>query len=134
MWGAVLALAAVPLPVLSHDVERGALLGAADFVLEERPLPPGPIAGPGQILGKEATRRLAAGTLVRASDVAEPRLVRRGEPVTLSIRSGSLLIRAQGRALNDGRKGDLVRVVALPTSRTLDGIVEGSGAVRLGAE
>jgi flagella basal body P-ring formation protein FlgA len=134
MLGLILALAGTPLPVLAHDVQRGELLTASDFVLEERPTPAGPIAGPGQILGKEAVRRLAAGSLVRASDVAEPRLVKRGEPVSLTIRSGSLLIRAQGRALSDGRRGDLVRVVALPTSRTLDGVVEGSGAVRLGGE
>jgi flagella basal body P-ring formation protein FlgA len=61
-------------------------------------------------------------------------LVKRGEPVSLTIRSGTLLIRAQGRALSDGRRGDLVRVVALPTSRTLDGVVEANGAVRLGGE
>lgn len=134
MLGLLLALAGTPLPVLAHDVERGDLLAASDFVLEERPAPTGPIAGPGQILGKEALRHLASGSLLRASDVAEPRLVKRGEPVTLTIRSGSLLIRAQGRALGDGRRGDLVRVVAVSTNRTLDGVVESSGAVRLGGE
>lgn len=134
MLGLALALLGTPLPVLAHDVARGDLLGASDFVLEERPAPMLPIAGPAQILGKEALRMLPAGTLVRAADVAEPRLVKRGEPVTISFRSGTLLIRAQGRALGDGRRGDLVRVVAVPTSRTLDGIVVGSGAVRLGGE
>ncbi|WP_114228907.1 MULTISPECIES: flagellar basal body P-ring formation chaperone FlgA [Sphingomonas] len=134
MLGLLLTLLGTPLPVLAHDVERGDLLSASDFVLDERPTPVGPIAGPGQVLGKEALRHLAAGSVVKASDVAEPRLVKRGEPVTLVIRSGSLLIRAQGRALGDGRKGDLVRVVATPTNRTLDGMVEGSGAVRLGGE
>jgi len=134
MLALIMALAGTPLPVLAHDVERGDVLAATDFVLEERPLPPGPIAGPGQILGKEALRRMTAGTLVRSSDVGAPRLVRRGEPVTLVIRAGSLLIRAQGRALGDGGRGDLVRVVALPTSRTLDGVVEGSGSVRLEGE
>lgn len=134
MFGTLIALMATPLPVLAHDVERGTRLEAADFVLEERSAPTGTIAGPGQILGKETLRRLAAGTIVRASDVGEPRLVRRGEPVMLAIRSGTLLIRAQGRALSDGGRGDLVRVVAVPTNRTLDGVVEGSGAVRVGGE
>jgi len=134
MLGLAIVLAATPLPVLAHDVARGDLLGAGDFVLEERPAPPFPIAGPAQVLGKEALRLLVAGTVVRASDVAEPRLVKRGEPVTLTIRLGTLLIRAQGRSLSDGRRGDLVRVVATATSRTLDGVVEATGAVRLGGE
>jgi flagella basal body P-ring formation protein FlgA len=35
-----------------------------------------------------------------------------------------------GRALADGGQGDLVRVVT-ETSRTIDAVVEGQGAVRL---
>lgn len=64
------------------------------------------------------------------SDTMEPRLVRRGQPVTLAVRSGVLTITAQGRALADGRKGDVVRVVT-PFSRTTEGIVEGAGTVRV---
>ena len=64
--------------------------------------------------------------------VAAPKLVRRGQPVTLAVRSGALTITAQGRALADGREGDPVRVVT-PSSRTVEGIVEASGAVRVAA-
>ncbi len=67
-----------------------------------------------------------------AGKVTPPKLVRRGQPVTLAIRSGTLTITAQGRALTDGREGDLVRVVT-PVSRTIEGIVEASGAVRVAA-
>jgi flagella basal body P-ring formation protein FlgA len=126
---ALLTLAQVP--VLAHDVARGDLLAAADFVLEERPGPPPSLATPDQILGKEALRPLRAGTLVRASDVAEPRLVKRGEPVTLVIRQSNLLITAAGRALADGRLGQTVRVVTTGTSRTLEGTAAGPATVRL---
>lgn len=61
-----------------------------------------------------------------------PKLVRRGQPVTLSVRSGSLSITTQGRALADGRAGDLVRVVT-PSSRTVQGVVEADGAIRIAA-
>ncbi|MCW3797163.1 flagellar basal body P-ring formation chaperone FlgA [Sphingomonas sp. BN140010] len=126
---ALLALAEIP--VLAHDVQRGDILSAADFVLEERAGPLPPLARPDQILGQEALRRLPAGTLVRANDVAEPRLVKRGEPVTLVIASGNLRITAAGRALGDGRSGDSVRVVASATTRTLDGTVIAVGTVTL---
>jgi flagellar basal body P-ring formation protein FlgA len=53
--------------------------------------------------------------------------------VMLTVKSGGLTITAQGRALSDGRRGDIVRVVATPTNRTLDGAVEGPGAVRIAA-
>lgn len=59
------------------------------------------------------------------------RLVRRGEPVTLRLRRGSLTIATTGRALTDGALGARVRVLALATRRTLEGVVEGPGEVRL---
>lgn len=123
-------LIAAEVPVLARDVLRGELLSASDFVLEERAgvtalLPPQ------AVLGHEATRRLPAGTVIRSADVAPPRLVKRGEPVTLLVQSGGLSISAQGRALADGRRGDLVRVVATATNRTLDGVVAAPGTVRI---
>jgi flagella basal body P-ring formation protein FlgA len=66
------------------------------------------------------------------AQVAVPKLVRRGQPVTLTVRSGALTITAQGRALADGRESDMVRVVT-SASRTLEGVVEASGAVRVAA-
>ena len=64
--------------------------------------------------------------------VAAPKLVRRGQSVTLALRSGALTITAQGRALADGKEGDLVRVTTSP-SRIVDGLVEASGSVRVAA-
>lgn len=128
---ALLALAEVP--VLAHDVARGDILAAADFVLEDRPGPAPSLAPPDRILGQEALRRLPAGTLVRATDVAAPRLVKRGQPVTLTIASGNLRITAAGRALADGRLGQTVRVVTTGTSCTLDGTVTAPDTVRIAA-
>jgi flagella basal body P-ring formation protein FlgA len=81
----------------------------------------------------EAQRALSAGTVVRASDVIRPQLVRRGEPVTITLRDGGLSISTEGRALGSGAAGDFVRVVSLSTNRTLDGVVEGTGAIRVSA-
>jgi len=116
-------------PVLARRVERGELLSAADF--ETRPGSPAGALTPAQASGREAARVLMAGNPVRAGDVVPPRLVRRGEPVTIAWRQGGLVITAAGRALSAGGKGELVRVVATATNRTLDGVVEGSGAVRI---
>jgi flagella basal body P-ring formation protein FlgA len=62
---------------------------------------------------------------------AAERLVRRGEPVRLRLQAGALTISTAGRALTDGARGARVRVVALSTRRTLDGVVEGAGEVRI---
>jgi len=116
-------------PVLARRVERGELLSTTDF--ETRPGNQAGALTPAQASGREAARVLMAGNPVRAGDVVPPRLVRRGEPVTIAWRQGGLVITAAGRALSAGGKGELVRVVATATNRTLDGVVEGSGAVRI---
>jgi flagella basal body P-ring formation protein FlgA len=124
----------VEAPVLDRMVERGEILSAGDFTTE--PLSPSQARGamtPDAVSGMEASRRLRAGAIVRANDVIAPRLVRRGEPVTINIRSGGLTITTAGRALADGAMGDLVRVVASSTNRTLDAEVEASGSVRVTA-
>ncbi len=119
-------------PVLVRAIGRGELLAAGDF--ESQPRSPGLATGalaPRDAAGREAVRNLSAGAVVRAGDVVTPRLVRRGEPVTVNLRSGGLTIATSARALGSGGMGDLVRVVTSATNRTLDAVVEGSGAVRI---
>jgi flagella basal body P-ring formation protein FlgA len=126
------AAATVDTPVLSRAVDKGQLLSEADFTLA--PLGAGAARGAvavAEASGMEAARRLQAGAPVRATDIIRPQLVRRGEPVTITVVDGGLRITAQGRALSNGAAGDLVRVVNLSSSRTLDGIVEKAGVVRI---
>jgi len=138
MLGSLLALLAaqalpapVETPVLARIVERGAVITEEDFTVQALPASQARGAMSAKAAGgMEAARRLTAGTVVRANDIIPPRLVRRGEPVTIYVRSGGLLISTSGRALDNGGRGDHVRVVANSTNRTLDAEVEGSGAVR----
>lgn len=122
-------------PVLARTVERGEVLSKADFETA-RILPA--IAryalSPAEAAGREATRRLNAGAPVRAGDLAAARVVRRGETVTISLVSGALKITSAGRALADAGKGEPVRVLALATNRTLEGVATAPGEVRLAAQ
>lgn len=123
---------AVDVSVLARAVARGEVLGIDDFGTEPRSAAQarGAIAA-ADAGGREATRNLSAGSVVRASDLIAPRLVRRGEPVQVTVRSGGLAIATPGRALGGGAAGDLVRVVVTATNRTLDGVVDGPGRVRI---
>ncbi|WP_404367685.1 flagellar basal body P-ring formation chaperone FlgA [Sphingomonas sp. MMS24-J45] len=129
------AAARVSVPVLDHAIAKGDLLSAGDFTTQDvaetvaRTLPRAK-----DVIGMEAARALPAGAMVRSTDVIRPQLVRRGEPVTIALRDGGLSITTQGRALSGGAAGDFVRVVSLSTNHTLDGVVEGTGAVRVAAK
>jgi len=124
----------VQVAVLSHAIEKGTRLDRSDFDSEART----PAAARGALsaddaAGMEAARNLSAGNIVRRSDLMKAQLVRRGEPVTIRIVSGALVITASGRALNGGGQGEMVRVVTNTTNRTLDGTIDGSGTVRVAA-
>ncbi|HUD92386.1 flagellar basal body P-ring formation chaperone FlgA [Sphingobium sp.] len=125
----------VDTPVLAHMVEKGDVLSAADFT--SAALPPATARGATAVLdaaGREATRRLSAGNVVRASDIAAPRIVHRGEAVTIALVSGALRITAGGRALGDAGKGEPVRVINLSTNRTIDAVADKPGQVRVTAQ
>ncbi|MFC3215286.1 flagellar basal body P-ring formation chaperone FlgA [Novosphingobium panipatense] len=123
-----------PVPVLARAVERGDVLSSADF--ETARVAPAVARGalsPAEAAGQETTRRLSAGSPVRANDVAPPRMVRRGETVTIALISGALRITSPGRALADAGRGDPVRVLNLATNRTLEGVATSSGEVQIAA-
>lgn len=124
----------VAVPVLDRAIAKGDVLGIDDFVTRDVSVAQAravPLVK--DVVGMEALRALSAGAIVRRSDVIRQQLVRRGEPVTIALRDGGLSITAPGRALGSGAKGDFVRVVSLSTNQTLDGVVEGTGAIRVSA-
>ncbi len=118
--------------VLARAVARGEILRAEDFERGAVVQAQARIAlRAGDAAGMEARRLLPAGVPVRASDVAPPTLVHRGDAVTLSLRSGALTISAPGKALDNASAGGAVRVVNLATSRTLDARVLARGEVEI---
>lgn len=120
--------------VLARTVQRGEVLAAGDFTSAEVVVTQARDAVSAQeAAGREARRTLRSGLTVRATDLAEPRLIRRGEPVTIRLRSGALTISASGRALSDAARGKPVRVFNEATNQTIDAIAEEAGIVRVTA-
>lgn len=74
-------------------------------------------------------RNLRRGQVLTAASVSPPRLVQRGEAVTILARSGGLAIRVKGEALMDGRRGDRVRVRNSRSKRELQATVIAAGTV-----
>jgi flagella basal body P-ring formation protein FlgA len=99
----------------------------------ERTLRPDVLLAAEEIVGREAERRLAPGRPLRQADLRSPRLVRKGEVVTLLFRRGAIEISAQGRALEDGAEGERVRAANLDSERPVAGLVIGRKRLLVGA-
>lgn len=118
-----------PLPG-GQAIEPG-LLGT--IWLPERTLRPDIVLAAQEVVGLETDRPLGAGRPIRQADLRAPRLVRKGEVVTLLYRRGGVEITAQARALEDGAEGERVRAVNLDSERPVAGLVIGRKRVLVGA-
>jgi len=113
--------AAPPVVVSVESLPRGAPVRATDVALVRLPPEQGPPEGLHsleEIVGKETTRAIPKGKVVAADWVRSPLLVRRGDVVTVSARSGGVCVRTTARARDDGSLGELVAVESLTDRST----------------
>jgi len=121
-----------PVPILKRALRNGDIIRARDLnIIEMRSarINQGTVLSVDDLVGMTPRRMILDGQPVMVNEVEAPRIVGRGESVTLIFKSGQLLLSAQGKALEAGSKGDIVRVVNASSSRAVEGIVTGEREV-----
>jgi len=81
------------------------------------------------LVGKSPRRGLKAGYPVRSSTVRRPVLVPKGSLVTMILRAPKMLLTAQGKALQDGADGDVIRITNLQSNKIVEAEVIAAGQV-----
>jgi len=120
--------------VTRRALPRGAPLGPDDVQLVERDvarLHQGYLDDPSDIEGMQLKRPVTAGTVLTGSLIQAPRLVKRGQRVTLEARTGAVAVRMAGEAVSDGSRGQRIRVRALDSRRIVEGVVVSPGVVKV---
>jgi len=120
--------------VTTRPITRGEPLTAEDLALEPRDLGElqrGFLRTPAQVVGKIARRPLREGEVVLPNAIAAPRLVRRGQKVTIVARGQAVEVRMNGTALADGAEGDQIPVRNMRSRRVVEGRVTAQGIVRV---
>ncbi len=120
--------------VTARPVSRGLPLSAGDVVLERRDLSrvtSGFLTDPAAAIGKSVTRGLGQGIILSPNMLKAALLVRRGERVTLTAKTGGLEVRMQGEALADGVEGQRIRVRNLSSKREVEGVVVAPGVIEV---
>ncbi|MCH8506446.1 MAG: flagellar basal body P-ring formation protein FlgA [Ectothiorhodospiraceae bacterium] len=84
-----------------------------------------------QLLGMEVRRPSRPGEVLTPSMVAAPRLVTRGQTVTVLADAGAARVTMQGTAMEDGGLGDRIRVKNPRSERVIEGEITGEGRVRV---
>lgn len=130
--GALRRLVAVPVP--RADIPAGHRLDPAQF--ETLWLAPNRVRGEWLVsrdglAAAEAHRTLVAGRPVDAEAIGPPRLVRRGERVTVVVADRGLRLEVTGTARADGGIGDIVDVRNDRSGRIVRGEVRGPSRIHV---
>jgi flagellar basal body P-ring formation protein FlgA len=120
--------------VTTRSLPRSADLAPGDVQLVETSLAnlgAGYLNDSADIDGMVTRRPLPAGTALTPAMVKAPRLVRRGDRVTLVGGEGPIQVEMLGEAINDGARGERVRVRALNSQRIVEGWVVSASVVKV---
>ncbi len=119
-------------PVLARPLARNTLITKADIKMVNQPIASssnGVIFDPLQIIGMELTRQLDAGSAIRVTHLRPPKVIKRGQHVTLVTGLAGLEVRIQGKALRDAAAGERVAVTNLSSGKQIEGIARSDGTV-----
>ena len=116
----------IDVPVLSNAIQRGQVIGQRD--IEMISVPADSIRGDivvssENMIGMTPKRAIIPGKLLKLNDLQAPIIVERGDLVTMIFDNGGMRLTAKGKALENGARGDLVRVSNASSSRTVEALV-----------
>lgn len=112
----------------ARTIRVGSIITSADIA------PPSGEAGlreASQFVGLEAARTIFKGEPVTREQLRQPTLVARNAIVAMEFARGSLVISTEGRAMEDGAAGQLVRVMNLSSKRIVPATVVAANTVRI---
>ena len=130
--GRVLRMTEVP--VLIRRMVPGEVIGAADIAW--RRLRADRIAGnvavdPSKIIGMSPRRAIRPDEAIRANNLRKPVLVPKNSLVIVRLKTDRMVLTAQGRALQDGASGQVIRVKNTKSNTVINGIVAQAGTVKV---
>lgn len=120
--------------VTGRPLRLGQEIGDGDVQEEARQaaqLTGQPALSRSEVVGKVTRRAISANQVLGLEDVADKPIIRKGDSVTLVVRSGAILVTCPGEALADGRPGETISVLNLSTKRQLRGKVKATGEVQI---
>lgn len=120
------------IPVLKSDLRAGDIISANDIVYVDTPareVTTATIVSAEKLVGMTPRRGLAAGKQVTPADIEQPLVVKKGDVVTMTLKSKIMSLTAQGKALENGAAGQIVRIINTSSNQVVEGIVTGPQAV-----
>ena len=117
--------------VATRTIRAQSVIAAQDVAMVPAEIT-GALTATDAAVGLEAKVTLFAGRPVRAADLAAPALIQRNQVVPVVYQVAGLTIRTDGRALERGGAGAVIKVMNLASHLTVQGAISPDGSVRVG--
>ncbi|HMW46898.1 MAG TPA: flagellar basal body P-ring formation chaperone FlgA [Cellvibrionaceae bacterium] len=120
--------------VASHSLERGSLIQPGDFHFVRQNLSQigaNYVDPTAVIVGQELKRSMREGEPLRLSYLELPKIVQRGDRVTLEAQALGLNVAAPGLAMANGKVGERIQVKNAQSNKIVDALVIAPGRVRV---
>lgn len=122
----------VEVPVLVTPLRRGDVItrNDVDFIeLRADSVTDTTIVDADKLVGQMPRRGIAAMQPVASSDIIPPQLVKKGELVVMHLNANGMNLTTQGRAVQNGSEGDIIRIENETSGQIITAVVTGRRAV-----
>lgn len=112
----------ISVPVLQNTVQRGDIINNNDILFKEinsKKARRNYIIDIENLVGKQAKRTLVANRILRSNSVSEPILVKRNQTVSVVYRNKFVVLQMMGKALEKGKKGDMIKIKNVASDKIL---------------
>jgi flagellar basal body P-ring formation protein FlgA len=126
----------VDVPVLAHRIAAGEVLAPDDIrwiTVRGQTLQKHSILAAEDLVGLTPKRTLRPGVPISTADVQRPIMVSKGEIIVIALQTPQMLLSARGQALNNGSKGDVIRIANTQSRQIVEAVVTGPGQATVGA-
>lgn len=119
-------------PVLKTALQQGDVITADDISwmdLRAADVSANTVVDAQKLVGQTPRRGIAALKPLSVGDIQSPVIVKKGDLVMLTLQSGLIHLTLQGKALESGAAGEMVRVINTASNQTVEGVITGAQAV-----
>lgn len=118
----------VRVPTFTRRLYTDDIIGTRDIdwkSMRVNRLDPRTVLDASKLTGMSPRRPILADRAILTTDIEPPTLVRRGKQVTILLQTPNMALTALGKSLQDGAKGDIVRVQNIDSGNTIETVVIG---------
>ncbi len=127
-------LALMDVPVLTRQLGRNDVIEQGDIAIKSVPTPQlrkETVTDVKQLIGQSPRAVISANRPIRLSEISSPVVIKKGQAVEMTYTSRYMHIKATGIALQDGAKGEMIRVKNDKSEKAVSGRVESAGHVEV---